>query len=242
MAASQARADVLCLAARDGWTTGRPLAQIFISYASEDKHFARRVATALEARGWRVWWDRHIPPGMDYARVIEQAVAAADCVVVLWSRHSVGSRWVAIEAGEGVDRDIAATAIIDRLEVGDLPFEFRRLQAVRLSDWHDGLAHEGFDQLVARIASIIGPPASTVVPDNAPETSAGRDRAGWSAAFNSWGTGRQPAYRAAGVITLLLALGLLLFVPDDVFPLGPVLAFMAAAIGLLFFHQSRGVS
>ena len=31
---------------------------IFLSYATVDLERARKVAQALEARGWRVWWDR----------------------------------------------------------------------------------------------------------------------------------------------------------------------------------------
>ena len=66
------------------------MSQIFISYANEDTDFARRLAGAFEGQGWTVWWDKQIPPGMDYAQVIEAAVTAAQCVVVLWSRHSIG--------------------------------------------------------------------------------------------------------------------------------------------------------
>ena len=64
----------------------RHLSQIFISYANEDMEFARRLAKAFEHEGWSVWWDKQIPPGMDYAQVIEQAVKAASCIVVLWSK------------------------------------------------------------------------------------------------------------------------------------------------------------
>jgi TIR domain len=40
------------------WKTRQtPMADIFISYASVDRPFARRLADALEALGWEVWWD-----------------------------------------------------------------------------------------------------------------------------------------------------------------------------------------
>jgi len=39
------------------------MADVFLSYAREDQAFAQRLAQALEAEGFSVWWDRTIPPG-----------------------------------------------------------------------------------------------------------------------------------------------------------------------------------
>jgi hypothetical protein len=50
------------------------VSQIFISYAKEDVDFARRLPGAFEGQGLPVCWDKQIPPGMDYAHVIEAAV------------------------------------------------------------------------------------------------------------------------------------------------------------------------
>ena len=33
------------------------MADIFISYASEDRNKAEELAETLRARGWSVWWD-----------------------------------------------------------------------------------------------------------------------------------------------------------------------------------------
>jgi hypothetical protein len=38
-------------------TRRTPMAGIFISYATVDRPTARRLADALEACGWSVWWD-----------------------------------------------------------------------------------------------------------------------------------------------------------------------------------------
>jgi len=52
-----------------------PMADIFISYASVDRPVARRLADALEARGWSVWWDhRSLHSGQHFDRVIEEAI------------------------------------------------------------------------------------------------------------------------------------------------------------------------
>jgi adenylate cyclase len=46
------------------------MADIFISYASEDREAAARLAGALEDRGWSLWWDPEIPPGESWDDMI----------------------------------------------------------------------------------------------------------------------------------------------------------------------------
>ena len=77
------------------------MADIFISYASEDRNRVIPVVKALERHGWSVWWDRIIPPGKTFAKVIEKALGAARCLIVLWTAASVKSDWVSNEAAEG---------------------------------------------------------------------------------------------------------------------------------------------
>ena len=175
------------------------MGQIFISYSSEDTEFARRLAGAFEDQGWSVWWDKQIPPGMDYAQVIEAAVKGAQCVVVLWSQRSIRSRWVHTEAAAGADRNIVATVIIDDIPNESIPFEFKRLQAVNLSDWRPGVTHPGFELLANRIRSILNEPPS---PDSPVKRSSGN--VSWKEALTSWGTGRQRGFRIGGAIAGLL--------------------------------------
>ena len=66
--------------------------QVFISYAAEDREPARELAEYLELRGWAVWWDRKIPVGRPFDKVIEDALRQAQCVPVLWSQAAVASR------------------------------------------------------------------------------------------------------------------------------------------------------
>jgi hypothetical protein len=124
---------------------------IFISYAREDRERAKAIAAVFEAQGWSVWWDRNIPPGRSFDQVIEEALSAARCVVVLWSKSSTTSDWVKTEAGEGLARKILVPV---RLEELNLPLEFRRLQTVDLSQWKGDAADpemSGFLQAVAAL-------------------------------------------------------------------------------------------
>ena len=132
------------------------MADIFISYASEDRERAKQIATSLIGHGWSVWWDRDIPFGKNFDQVIEENLATAKCVVVLWSKHSVESRWVRAEASEGVGRDLLLPAVLD--EDLKLPLEFKRLQAANLVDWHGNEPHEEFQRLLKSIESLLNSP------------------------------------------------------------------------------------
>ena len=58
------------------------MADIFISYASEDRNKAEELAETLSARGWSIWWDRKIPLGKSYDEVIEKALGESKCAIV----------------------------------------------------------------------------------------------------------------------------------------------------------------
>jgi hypothetical protein len=116
------------------------MSDIFISYARADKDRAELLAEAFSRQGWSVWWDREIPPGKSFDETIENALNSARCIV-LWSRHSVSSRWVKTEAAEGADRGILVPALIE---------------AADLSDWRGDSRHSEFDQLLKTVANILG--------------------------------------------------------------------------------------
>ncbi len=175
------------------------MTDVFISYASEDMAQAQRLAQALEGQGWSVWWDRDIPPGMDYATVIENAVKASRCVVVLWSQHSIASRWVQNEAAEGAERKILLPAFIESV---DIPFEFRRLQAADLTPWLSDTDNIGFNQLVASVGRILNSP-STPLPKKTQKQKQESPSAGLP---TSWGAGKKLWFRLGGVAALLIGL------------------------------------
>ena len=108
------------------------MADIFISYASEDRQRAGALAETLGAHGWSVWWDREIPLGQSFDQVIEKALASAKCVIVLWSSVSIASEWVRNEASEAKRRAILIPVFIERV---DAPLAFRLLNGADLRDW-----------------------------------------------------------------------------------------------------------
>ncbi len=130
------------------------MTDIFISYSSKDRKAARALVALLEARGWRTWWDKKIPPGQAFDRAISQALDAAKCIIVLWSRSSVTSDWVLEEAHEGMERRILLPARIDPVK---LPFGFKRLQTIDLSRWQGAPSSTGVKQLVAAAEALVEP-------------------------------------------------------------------------------------
>ncbi len=138
------------------------MSDIFLSYKSEDRARAKIFTEALEQQGYSVWWDRVIPPGKTFDKVIEEKLKEAKCVVVLWSQQSVFSDWVKIEASIGAKRRILVPVLIDNVEI---PLEFSRIQAAQLVDWDGRLPNPEFDLLLNSVVEIVGRPKAAKMVD-----------------------------------------------------------------------------
>ena len=74
-----------------GAMVGRPIEfySCFISYAHEDKPFARRLHDALQGRGVRCWLDeKQMLPGDDIYEQVDRGIRPWDKVLLCCSRHS----------------------------------------------------------------------------------------------------------------------------------------------------------
>lgn len=132
---------------------GQRMASVFLSYDRDDSDRARHFARALEKGGHEVWWDLHVRGGAQFSKVIEEALKAADAVVVLWSVNSVESAWVRDEAAAGRDSGRLVPVTID----GTLaPLGFRQFQTIDLSRWRGRGTPAQLRTLFADIGSIAG--------------------------------------------------------------------------------------
>jgi hypothetical protein len=143
-------------------------AEVFVSYAREDAARVEAVVRALEARGLRVFWDRRIPAGSTWRDFIGQALAAARCVVVVWTRSSVESAWVVEEADAGKARGILVPLTLDPVAP---PLGFRSIQTADLSAWDCRQPDGALERLVSDVDAVLRSsprPARTAPPPAVP--------------------------------------------------------------------------
>jgi pimeloyl-ACP methyl ester carboxylesterase len=127
------------------------MADVFLSYASEDRERVRPLVEALETAGFTVWWDRRLDLGTSFDREIEQNLALASCVMVVWSTNSVESDWVREEADDGLNRGVLVPVQIDECQ---LPLGFRRTQAAQLTGWPT--INQDLAEVIARVGELVG--------------------------------------------------------------------------------------
>ena len=111
------------------------MADVFISYASEDRDRVRPLAEALQSRGFNVWWDRALSAGQDYATTIERELKQAKAVIVIWTKGSAASTFVRDEAGRARDEGRLVPVMLDRV---DIPLGFGAFQAEDFTRWNGG--------------------------------------------------------------------------------------------------------
>jgi TIR domain/Bacterial Ig-like domain (group 2) len=133
------------------------MADIFISYANEDKETAAQLAGFLESIGWSVWWDRRIPAGRTWRAVLQEALRDMRCMIALWSKDSVESPWVAEEAEEA--RKLGKTLVPILIQRVEPPIGFRTIQAADLVNWDGSIDDPAAKMLIADLESLLGKPA-----------------------------------------------------------------------------------
>ena len=126
---------------------------IFLSYAHADKTRAQRLAAALEEAGYTVWWDALIEGGSRFARSIDDALDAADAVIVLWSKNSIESDWVRDEASHARDRHRLVPVSLDSCRP---PMGFRQYQMIDMARWHGRTDSPQFEAIRRAIATAAG--------------------------------------------------------------------------------------
>jgi tetratricopeptide (TPR) repeat protein len=125
------------------------MASLFLSYSRDDVGRVSMLAAALEREGHKVWWDRHIAGGQEFADEIEQALDSADLVIVCWTCRSIHSAWVRDEAGSGRDRGRLVPVTLDGCQP---PLGFRQYQTIDLCRWNGRPRSRALQSLQAAIA------------------------------------------------------------------------------------------
>jgi eukaryotic-like serine/threonine-protein kinase len=180
---------------------GVRMAEIFVSYAREDRARVAPLVAALEAQGWSVWWDRAISPGQEFDRLIDRQLAEARAVIVVWTPASVDSRWVRGEAREAADRGVLVPV---RFDDARLPLDARAMHTTDFDRWNEDRNCAEFQELCRAIEALLqrqdgARPVSSPNPSVTPST------------------GRVPigAYVATAVVAATVGAGIIWFLSRD---------------------------
>lgn len=134
------------------------MADVFISYAREDRDWVERLADVLERAGLSVWWDSRQRYGKSFEAQIVEELGLAKSVVVVWSKASLASDWVKDEAQDGRERGI----LLPILKDGVLPpLGFKQLHSADFTGWNGG-PHKELAGVVDALRDLAGHADRTV--------------------------------------------------------------------------------
>ncbi len=128
------------------------MADVFVSYARNDKARVAPLVAAIEAKGWSVWWDPDITPGQEFDDQIEAEIEAALAVLVVWTPASVTSRWVRGEAREAAERGVLVPV---RFEQARLPMDVRAIHTTDLDGWGENPAGPQAQEFLRALGTMI---------------------------------------------------------------------------------------
>ena len=130
------------------------MADVFVSYKAEDRRRVRGIVEALEKDGFSVWWDAHVGAGEHWRETIASELDTAKCVVVAWSKRSVGpeGRFVRDEAARALRRGVYLPFKIDDV---DPPLGFGETQAIRLVGWDGNPAAPAYLNLLSCVRAMV---------------------------------------------------------------------------------------
>jgi serine/threonine-protein kinase len=131
------------------------MTDVFVSYKAEDRRRVEPLVRALESDGVSVWWDAHIGGGDEWRQTILRELERAKCVIVVWSKRSVGpdGNFVRDEAARALKRKTYLPVRIDKV---DPPLGFGEMQALELAGWKGDDTDPRFRALLEAVRNRIG--------------------------------------------------------------------------------------
>ncbi|MGO8954046.1 MAG: TIR domain-containing protein [Rhodomicrobium sp.] len=120
------------------------MADVFISYARQDRQIAADLAYKLEAEGWSVWWDQDLIAERRHLPEIDGQIAQAGVVLCIWTENSVRSEWVLDEARLARASRKLIPIKVPGLAYNEIPFGFQDINTADVGN---------FDEIRAAIRS-----------------------------------------------------------------------------------------
>lgn len=141
------------------------MADVFISFAPEDRAWVGAFADALAAAGFDVLWDLAPSLGQAAERDIDDELSAAKAVIAVWSNAARTSNWVRDVAQEAFERGVLLPVLMN---VDRPPLGFRQLRCADLRDWTPG--GPGLEEVIAQLRGRVSAAAETSLPSVAPQS------------------------------------------------------------------------
>lgn len=131
------------------------MSDVFVSYKAEDRRRIQPLVQALQSDGYSVWWDQHIGTGDDWRQTIERQLDTAKCVIVAWSKRSVGpdGQFVRDEATRAQQRRVYVPVTIDDVRI---PLGFGESQATSLRGWRGDPSDPRYQAVLSAVRRIAG--------------------------------------------------------------------------------------
>lgn len=141
------------------------MAEIFISYAKEERHLTAQLAAQLTSAAYSVWWDTELLAGHKFREVIDRELRDCMAAIIVWSPISINSDWVRSEADEAYRSGKLINTISGGLSPYNIPKPLNQMHAVSLDD---------LDAILKAVGRLVGPkvPFHSGVPERLfPQTS-----------------------------------------------------------------------
>lgn len=141
------------------------MADVFLSYARGTRQIIERLASTLEHRGYRVWYDTSMLPNASLPKELRQRIREASAVIVLWSPSAVESDWVYAEAlsaytdGKRAGTQKLLCLATPDLDVHDVPLPFNGMNITPV---------ENLNRILGGLARLGVPTAEDWAPSNPP--------------------------------------------------------------------------
>jgi serine/threonine-protein kinase len=131
------------------------MSDVFISYNAEDRRRTQPLVQLLQSEGYSVWWDQHIGAGDEWRQTIERQLETAKCVIVAWSKHSVGpdGQFVRDEANRAQQRSVYVPVTIDNVRI---PLGFGESHAISLRGWRGDPSDPRYQAVLSAVRRIAG--------------------------------------------------------------------------------------
>ena len=108
--------------------------RIFLSYATADREYARRLRSLLSRRpNLRIFTTETLSAGEDWESRLKDELSQSDIFVVLLSLNSVDSKWVLHELGAAWALDKPIISVVTHPGVvSKIPMDLREVQSVEV--------------------------------------------------------------------------------------------------------------